>query len=70
MYYPFALEQLRLQQAEIDRRAAAPRWVEETIGSRRVAVNKRRQWRRPGLRGSLRLAFAGLPGRRAVCTDC
>jgi hypothetical protein len=67
MYHPFALDQIRVQQEDLVRRAAAQRLVREAMESR-PRGDRRRWWPRP--RPSLlRLAFTDTV-MRPVTTPC
>jgi hypothetical protein len=70
MYYPFALDQIRIQQDELRRRTATAHWSRETIESR--PRRPRRQWWPRPARSLVRLAFTDSAMRPMppACVDC
>jgi len=64
MYHPLAMDQIRLQNEELRRRAAR-RWVDEPVEQPQPGASRAR-------RSVLALAFAGVTprSRRRACADC
>ena len=70
MYHYLAMDQIRIQQEELHRRAAAASWSRQPVENR--SHRPRRQWWPRPARSLLRLAFTDTAMRPMppACVDC